>query len=72
MLVVRLPVLRLAVQEEQLGTGHAVMTALPELPDKTQDALILCGDTPLIRPRTLHTLLDQLFELILVDKQWIA
>jgi len=38
---------RFAVQEEQLGTGHAVMQARELLPENG-DVLILCGDTPLI------------------------
>lgn len=41
-----------AVQEEQLGTGHAVMQALDDLPEEG-DVFILCGDTPLITARTL-------------------
>lgn len=43
-------------QELQLGTGHAVLQALPHLmPDGV--TLILCGDVPLIRPSTLKCLL---------------
>lgn len=42
-------------QQEQLGTGHAVMQALPYLPvDAT--VLILSGDVPLIRASTLRSL----------------
>ena len=37
-----------APQSEQLGTGHAVACALPELPAGRQPSLILCGDTPLL------------------------
>lgn len=33
-----------AQQEEQLGTGHAVVCALKELPDKIQDVLVMNGD----------------------------
>ncbi len=40
-------------QEPQLGTGHAVMQALPHL-DPQGVALILYGDVPLIRPETLQ------------------
>ncbi|QSZ27467.1 bifunctional UDP-N-acetylglucosamine diphosphorylase/glucosamine-1-phosphate N-acetyltransferase GlmU [Aceticella autotrophica] len=36
-----------ALQEKQLGTGHAAMLALSLLPDKG-DIMILTGDTPLI------------------------
>ena len=46
-----------AEQKEQLGTGHAVKMALPQLPDNGQ-TLILFGDVPLISTRTLHRLLD--------------
>jgi bifunctional UDP-N-acetylglucosamine pyrophosphorylase/glucosamine-1-phosphate N-acetyltransferase len=44
-----------ALQAEQLGTGHAVMQALPHLePDQT--VLILCGDVPLVRAATIASL----------------
>lgn len=43
-------------QEQQLGTGHAVMQALPSLP-LTSHVLILPGDVPLIQVSTLETLL---------------
>lgn len=43
-------------QEPQLGTGHAVMQALPRLPEQAL-ALILCGDVPLIREQTLQRLI---------------
>jgi len=42
-----------AVQEEQLGTGHAVLCALPYLSDNTKEVIILCGDVPLITYGTL-------------------
>ncbi len=45
-------------QEPQLGTGHAVQQAVPELPDDGI-ALILNGDVPLIEADTLQRLLDQ-------------
>lgn len=46
---------RIAVQERQLGTGHAVQAALPELA-RDGTVLVLYGDTPLIRPETLQAL----------------
>tara|TARA_R110002049_G_scaffold20717_32_gene76122 strand:+ start:22174 stop:23538 length:1365 start_codon:yes stop_codon:yes gene_type:complete len=49
--------LRWALQAEQLGTGHAVMQAMPETPDDNQ-VLILFGDVPLTRPETLQRLLQ--------------
>src|SRR5690606_35174643 len=45
-----------AVQEQQLGTGHAVAQALPNIPDATT-VLILYGDVPLTREQTLRDLL---------------
>lgn len=41
------------LQAEQLGTGHAVMQALPFLDDFEGNVLILVGDAPLVRPDTL-------------------
>ena len=52
------PQVRFAVQREQLGTGHAVMAALPELKSDTKDVVILCGDAPLIRAETLVSLME--------------
>lgn len=49
-----------AVQEEQLGTGHAVMCAADAFAaDLTGDCFVLCGDGPLIRPATLSRMLDR-------------
>lgn len=39
---------KIALQAEQLGTGHAVMQTKEALADFTGTALILCGDTPLL------------------------
>jgi len=49
---------RYAVQEEQKGTGHAVLQAAP-LVDGARHVLILSGDVPLTRPETLRRLLDE-------------
>jgi len=46
-----------AMQEQQLGTGHAVACALDVLSGFSGTVLILCGDTPLLRPETLSELL---------------
>jgi bifunctional UDP-N-acetylglucosamine pyrophosphorylase/glucosamine-1-phosphate N-acetyltransferase len=46
-------------QEEQLGTGHAVLCCKEHLKDFDGDVLILCGDGPLIRSRTLKTLIEK-------------
>ncbi len=45
-------------QSEQLGTGHAVMQAMPGIPDEHQ-VLVLCGDVPLVRSDTLQRLMHQ-------------
>ncbi len=45
---------RIVLQEEQLGTAHAVAQAQAELTDYTGDAIVLYGDTPFIRPETLE------------------
>lgn len=42
-----------AVQEQQLGTGHAVREAEPKLHSFTDDVLILSGDVPLLRASTM-------------------
>ncbi len=47
-----------ALQAEQLGTGHAVKCAMPELPEKVQQVVVLCGDVPLIRSETIKQLID--------------
>ena len=44
-------------QEPQLGTGHAVMQAVPELPSSGQ-TLVLYGDVPLTKAATLKRLLQ--------------
>jgi bifunctional UDP-N-acetylglucosamine pyrophosphorylase/glucosamine-1-phosphate N-acetyltransferase len=46
-----------ALQSEQLGTGHAVMQAIPSIPDDHQ-VLVLLGDVPLVRTRTLQRLVN--------------
>jgi len=53
----KLGTFRFAHQEEQLGTGHAVLCALPHIPDQCSEVVILCGDVPLIKPGTLSGLL---------------
>lgn len=43
-------------QERQLGTGHAVLATEQVLGGKEGTAVILCGDTPLIRSQTLESM----------------
>jgi bifunctional UDP-N-acetylglucosamine pyrophosphorylase/glucosamine-1-phosphate N-acetyltransferase len=42
------------VQEEQLGTGHAIMIAEEKLKDYDGDIMVVCGDTPLLTSETLE------------------
>lgn len=48
-------------QLEQLGTGHAVLQALPQLRDDAK-VLILYGDVPLTQAQTLQKLVDSVSE----------
>ncbi len=52
----------LAVQEPQLGTGHAVQRAEEALGGFDGDVLILYGDVPLVRAETMRAMLDRLNE----------
>lgn len=45
-------------QEQQLGTGHAVLQAYDLLKDKEGTTVVLNGDAPLIRKETLKGLID--------------
>ncbi len=47
-----------ALQEEQLGTGHAVLQASSLLEGKEGLTLVLNGDAPLIRKETLQAMID--------------
>lgn len=50
----------IAVQEQQLGTGHAVAQAHDALAGFAGDVLILYGDVPLVRTETMRAMLDRL------------
>lgn len=47
-----------AHQAEQLGTGHAVLCALPHIPEACREVVILCGDVPLIQASTIQALIQ--------------
>ena len=49
---------RFALQEPQLGTGHALMQAEPHLRGASGVVVLLYGDVPLLRAATLRSLLD--------------
>jgi len=46
-----------ALQDEQLGTAHAVMQAKEILGKEEGVTIVVCGDTPLIRHETMEALL---------------
>ena len=50
-----------AIQAEQLGTGHAVMSAADELSDYNGAVLVCCGDMPAIRRETFEDLISEHF-----------
>jgi bifunctional UDP-N-acetylglucosamine pyrophosphorylase/glucosamine-1-phosphate N-acetyltransferase len=49
------PDLSWVLQSQQLGTGHAVLQALPSIPDDHQ-VVVAFGDVPLVSTRTLQRL----------------
>ena len=48
-----------AIQEQQAGTGHAVLCAQASYEGFAGDVLILSGDVPLIKEETLRTMIDK-------------
>lgn len=47
-----------AVQEEQLGTGHAVAQAKLLLGNQSESVIVFYGDNPLYKPETIKNLID--------------
>src|SRR5918997_914694 len=47
-----------ALQEPQLGTGHALLQAEPALGGARGTLLLLSGDVPLLQGKTLEALVD--------------
>ena len=50
------PRARIAVQEEQLGTGHAVKAAMHRVPGAAKTVGVFSGDVPLLTPETVWDL----------------
>jgi bifunctional UDP-N-acetylglucosamine pyrophosphorylase / glucosamine-1-phosphate N-acetyltransferase len=46
------------LQEKQMGTGHAVLQAIPHLHGFDGTVVILCGDVPLVKAETLLSFVD--------------
>lgn len=56
------PRITTVVQEEQLGTGHAVDQTKVILQNSDCDVLILCGDVPLIKKSTIEKFIANHFK----------
>ena len=50
--------IKFTLQEEQLGTGHAVLQAVPFLDSFGGTVLILCGDVPLVKLETIRSFIE--------------
>ncbi|WP_411956619.1 bifunctional UDP-N-acetylglucosamine diphosphorylase/glucosamine-1-phosphate N-acetyltransferase GlmU [Paracoccus homiensis] len=60
------PDARIVLQEEQLGTGHAVRQALPDLEGFEGKVIVLYGDTPFIGEDTLAALASHTADLVVL------
>jgi bifunctional UDP-N-acetylglucosamine pyrophosphorylase/glucosamine-1-phosphate N-acetyltransferase len=54
--------IKVAWQERLLGTGDAVKKALPLIKGRSENVLILCGDTPLLTLETINHMVEIHFE----------
>jgi len=45
-------------QEQQLGTGHAVLQAAPILEQQEGITIVICGDTPLVKTETIEKMIE--------------
>src|SRR5512134_222890 len=48
---------KVAVQERQLGTGDAARAGLSAVSPRAREVVVLCGDAPLLRPKSLRALI---------------
>ncbi len=60
------PEARIVLQTEQLGTGHAVRQALPELEGFAGKVIVLYGDTPFIGAETLAAMISHPADLVVL------
>jgi len=56
---------RLKIQQGQLGTGHAVLSAMPCCNDQT-NLLVLLGDVPLINSQTLNKIVTTPYDAVII------
>jgi len=68
------PDLQFVLQQPQLGTGHAVLQAVPMLKEdgKEDVTIVLYGDVPLVQPATLQALLEARGEGLAVLTEMLA
>ena len=52
------PRIEFVEQKEQLGTGHAILQTKSALEDFDGNVLILCGDMPFIKTKTMKSMID--------------
>jgi UDP-N-acetylglucosamine pyrophosphorylase len=52
------PQIEIAIQAEQLGTGHAIMQAEPVLHNYHGDVIVLSGDVPLLTVPSMERLME--------------
>ncbi|MFZ5642749.1 MAG: bifunctional UDP-N-acetylglucosamine diphosphorylase/glucosamine-1-phosphate N-acetyltransferase GlmU [Bacillota bacterium] len=50
---------KVVLQQEQLGTAHALHQAADSLKDFMGDILVLCGDTPLVSAQSLKKMVEE-------------
>ncbi len=53
------PAAEYVLQEQQLGTGHAVRQAEELLGHEEGSTIVICGDTPLVKSETIKAMLEQ-------------
>lgn len=51
--------LEFALQEEQLGTGHAVQMCASQIAEQQGPVVVLAGDSPMVQASSLQALLEQ-------------
>lgn len=56
--------IKLQIQREQLGTGHAVLNVIGNI--SPTDLLVLLGDVPLITPQTLSQVISKQFDAVII------
>ena len=56
------PNIEIALQAEQLGTGHAVMQTETALKDFYGDVIVLSGDVPLLTVKSMQQLIEHHFQ----------